>query len=162
VDSAAAVFRVVPSPIGELLLARASDGLRGLWVGGEREPDPAWPRDDAAFDDVVRELDAYFAGTLERFTIPLAPVGTPFQRAVWAALVAIPYGAVTTYAALAASIGRPTAIRAVGAANGANPLSVIVPCHRVVGSDGSLTGYGGGLPAKRWLLDHEARPAARP
>ena len=157
----AVVFCTVASPIGELLLARSDAGLRGLWVGDERAPDASWEADDRPFAAVKGELDAYFAGDLREFSFALAPPGTPFQQAVWAALQEIPYGTTTAYAALAAGIGRPTAIRAVGAANGANPLSVIVPCHRVIGSDGSLTGYGGGLPAKRWLLDHEAHHACR-
>ncbi|MBX5444189.1 MAG: methylated-DNA--[protein]-cysteine S-methyltransferase [Sphaerobacter sp.] len=109
------------------------------------------------------ELTAYFEGRLQRFTVPLDPVGTAFQRRVWAEVAAIPYGETATYRQIAERIGNPRAVRAVGAANGANPLAIIIPCHRVVGSDGSLTGYGGGLAVKRALLDLEARcRAARP
>lgn len=104
-----------------------------------------------------KELTAYFEGRLQRFTVPLDPVGTDFQRRVWAAVAAIPYGETATYRQIAERIGQPRAVRAVGAANGANPLAIIIPCHRVVGSDGSLTGYGGGLAVKRALLDLEAR-----
>ncbi|MCA9677318.1 MAG: methylated-DNA--[protein]-cysteine S-methyltransferase, partial [Myxococcales bacterium] len=105
--------------------------------------------------DVRAQLAAYLDGARRAFDVPLAPAGTPFQLAVWDALLAIPYGATESYGALARRLGRPHAARAVGAANGQNPISIIVPCHRVIGADGSLTGYGGGLPAKRWLLAHE-------
>ncbi len=150
-------FRTLTSPIGKLLLAEDDGRLSGLWVGGERSPSSTWRRDVGPFGQCVEELEAYFAGERRTFTIPLAARGTPFQHGVWRALLGIAYGARTTYREVAATIGRPTAIRAVGAANGANPISVIVPCHRVIGSDGGLTGYGGGLAAKRWLLDHEER-----
>ena len=117
-------------------------------------------RSDAApFAEAEAQLHAYFAGELERFELPLAPRGTAFQRSVWDALREIPYGRTTTYSELAASIGRPSACRAVGAANGRNPLPVIVPCHRVLGAAGALTGYGGGLERKRDLLAFEAAKA---
>ncbi|MFK7988631.1 MAG: methylated-DNA--[protein]-cysteine S-methyltransferase [Sandaracinaceae bacterium] len=103
-----------------------------------------------------QELDAYFAGARRAFEVPLDPHGTAFQRQVWAALEAIPFGATRTYAQLAASVGRPRAARAVGAANGRNPISIVVPCHRVIGANGQLTGFAGGLRNKRWLLEHEA------
>ena len=106
------------------------------------------------------QLDEYFAGDRQEFDLPLAPAGTPFQRQVWEALASIPYGEVTSYAALADRLGRPGSARAVGAANGANPLAIVVPCHRVVGADGTLTGYAGGLDAKRTLLTLEASPPA--
>lgn len=106
---------------------------------------------------LARELEEYFAGTRRTFAVPLAPKGTPFQQAVWHALLDIPYGDTVSYGELAARIGRPGAVRAVGAANGANPIPVIIPCHRVIGSDGKLTGYGGGIERKQWLLAHEGR-----
>ena len=108
----------------------------------------------------ARQLAEYFAGRRRAFDLPLAPAGTPFQQQVWRQLLQIPFGSTCSYGALARAVGRPSASRAVGAANGRNPISIIIPCHRVIGSDGSLTGYGGGEPAKRWLLDHES-PALR-
>ena len=116
----------------------------------------------SAFAAVRRQLDAYFGGTLRRFDIPLAPRGTEFQLAVWEALTHIPYGETITYSDLAIRIGNPAAVRAVGAANGANPIPIVVPCHRVIGADGSLTGFGGGLPAKRALLELEGAPCVAP
>ena len=107
--------------------------------------------------DVVAQLRAYFDGTLHTFSLPLAFTGTPFQREVWEALRQIPYGATCSYAQLAERIGRPDAVRAVGAANGQNPIPIIVPCHRVIGANGTLTGFGGGLPMKKWLLAHESQ-----
>jgi methylated-DNA-[protein]-cysteine S-methyltransferase len=156
-------YTIVDSPVGALLLARDGDGLRALhFLRGRRpaDPDPAWTRDDAGFDDLARELHEYFAGTRREFTVPLAPRGTGFQRAVWAELCRIPYGETISYAELARRIGNPRAVRAVGLANGANPLAIIVPCHRVIGADGTLTGYGGGLTTKRYLLDLERDGAA--
>ena len=114
----------------------------------------AAPRENAAAQRLVNELDAYFSGTLTRFTVPLAPSGTTFQKQVWDALLDIPYGTTTTYGALAKLLGNPGAMRAVGAANGANPIWLLVPCHRVVGTQG-LHGYAGGLARKAWLLRHE-------
>jgi methylated-DNA-[protein]-cysteine S-methyltransferase len=111
-------------------------------------------------DRAARELDEYLAGTRRSFDLPLAPRGTPFQRAVWEALTAIPYGTTATYAQLATAVGRPAAVRAVGQANGRNPIAVVVPCHRVVGADGSLTGYAGGTDRKAALLDLERRVTA--
>ena len=106
--------------------------------------------------ETARQLSAYFDGSLRVFSVPLAFEGTPFQRSVWQALLTIPYGETRTYGEIARQIGNPAAVRAVGAANGRNPISIIVPCHRVIGADGSLTGYGGGVEAKRWLLGHES------
>jgi methylated-DNA-[protein]-cysteine S-methyltransferase len=124
----------------------------GPGPGGTGAPgDPA----DEPFAAAARQLAAYFAGQLTRFSLPLSPRGTEFQRQVWAALQEIPYGQTVTYGQLAADLGRPAASRAVGLANGRNPVSIVVPCHRVIGSDGSLTGYGGGLDRKRYLLDLE-------
>jgi methylated-DNA-[protein]-cysteine S-methyltransferase len=149
------------SPLGELLLTAEDGCLTGLYLpaGGDARHAAARPGpargDDAAFAAARRQLDEYFAGERTAFDLPVAPAGTPFQLAVWSELQRIGHGATTTYAELARRIGRPTAIRAVGAANGANPISIVIPCHRVIGSNGSLTGYGGGLEAKRFLLDLE-------
>jgi methylated-DNA-[protein]-cysteine S-methyltransferase len=112
-------------------------------------------RDDGAFADAIAQLRAYFAGELRTFELPLAPHGTPFQRRVWDALLAIPYGTTTTYGRLAQQLGDPRAVRAVGLANGRNPIPIIIPCHRVIGANGSLIGYGGGLERKQWLLERE-------
>ena len=108
--------------------------------------------------DAARQLADYFAGTRRAFDLPLAPRGTGFQQVVWRALLAIPYGETCSYGELARAIGRPAASRAVGAANGRNPIAIVIPCHRVIGADGSMTGYGGGLPTKKWLLAHEGVP----
>ena len=146
------------TPIGPLLLLRGGKGLFGIRFAQDGEPAPAPDgsrRDDRSFRDVSGQLEAYFAGSLRAFDLELDLRGTPFQQQVWRALLEIPYGRTTTYGALAASIGRPAAVRAVGAANGANPIPIVVPCHRVIGSGGSLTGFGGGLPAKKFLLDLE-------
>lgn len=148
-------YTLVPSPIGELLLAGDGDALHLIgFPSGSRakRPDPAWRQDAAPFAEAARQLDAYFAGELRTFDLPLHFGGTDFQNTVWRALMEIPHGTTTTYAELAARIGRPTATRAVGAANGANPLPIVAPCHRVIGADGSLTGFGGGLPTKLFLL----------
>lgn len=150
---------IVQSPLGPLLLTSDGSGLTGLFFEHHvRRPplDPAWPRNDRFFTGVRDQLDAYFAGRLDRFDVALAPRGTAFQTRVWAALTAIPFGRTVTYGELAARLGAPTASRAVGLANGRNPISIIVPCHRVVGASGKLTGYAGGLEAKRRLLDLEA------
>jgi methylated-DNA-[protein]-cysteine S-methyltransferase len=153
------VYAIHPSPIGALLLVGepAGDGvaLTGLYMEGHRRGPavaPTWVRDDAAFAQVTRQLDEFFAGGRRAFDLRLAPSGTPFQLAVWEELRRIPAGGTTTYGELARRVGRPAASRAVGAAVGRNPISVIVPCHRVVGSDGSLTGFAGGLERKRALL----------
>jgi methylated-DNA-[protein]-cysteine S-methyltransferase len=157
-------YRVAPTPIGRLLLVADATGLvrvafAGTWSPAEIGAD--WSAGGAIVDAAARELDAYFAGSRRAFAVPRAARGTPFQRRVWDALVAIPYGTTTSYAALARAIGAPAAVRAVGAANGRNPLPIVVPCHRVVGADGSLTGFGGGLALKRRLLALEgAEPGA--
>lgn len=148
----------LPSPVGELLALRDADGLTGLYLPTGRHAASTFvrgERDDCAFDDVRLQLAEYFAGTRREFALPLNPRGTAFQLRVWAALREIPYGQTWSYGQTAERIGAPTAVRAVGLANGQNPISIIVPCHRVIGADGSLTGYGGGLDAKRWLLAHE-------
>ena len=148
-------YRHMDSPVGRLLLASDDAGLRLIAFPGDstaRTPDPGWRRDDGPFVDAVRQLDGYFAGALTAFDLPLAPQGTPFQLAVWQALRRIPYGETVSYGDLARAIGRPTAVRAVGAANGRNPLPIVIPCHRVIGANGDLTGFGGGLDTKAALL----------
>jgi methylated-DNA-[protein]-cysteine S-methyltransferase len=119
-------------------------------------PAPDQRRDDRWFADIVEQLKDYFAGGLTRFDVPLELAGTDFQRRVWSELQRIPYGETISYGELARRLGQPAAVRAVGLANGRNPIAIVVPCHRVIGADGSLTGYGGGLERKAWLLDHEA------
>ena len=148
------VCATIETPIGPLLAA-SDDGRRlaGLWF--DREPAPGWRADDGAFAELRDQLDGYFAGDLREFDVPLAPGGTAWQRAVWDALARIPYGTTVSYRDLARQLGRPAAARAVGAANGRNPISVIVPCHRLVGTRGALTGYAGGIDRKRWLIAHE-------
>ena len=147
-----------PSPVGELLLTADDDGrLTGLWLGHDGSP----TGDDSPFAAVHEQLDAYFAGELQDFDLPLAPHGTPFQLRVWDELTRIPYGQTISYLELALRLGDRKLVRAVGTANGRNPLSIIVPCHRVSGADGTLVGYGGGLERKRWLLDHEAVASGR-
>ena len=157
----ASVYTTVDSPIGELLLVGDGEVLSGLHMQDAPRPmavRPEWRRDHGAFPDVRRELSEYFAGERTEFHVPVAMDGTPFQRTVWSALRAIPYGETRSYGELARSIGNPSAVRAVGTANGRNPIAVIVPCHRVIGADGTLTGYGGGLERKRTLLDLERGP----
>lgn len=151
-------YTTLPSPVGTLILTASGKGLCGLWIEGEKHSPaipPEWVPDPAPFADAIRQLEEYFAGTRREFALPLDAEGTPFQQEAWAALRRIPYGATRSYQEQAAAIGRPGAVRAVGTANGRNPISIIVPCHRVIGANGSLTGYGGGLAAKRWLLQHE-------
>jgi methylated-DNA-[protein]-cysteine S-methyltransferase len=154
------LFSTFESPIGTLVLTGDGETLCGIDLHG-RLPARAARRDDAAFAAARAQLAAYFAGELTAFDLPLAPRGTPFQLRVWQALAAIPYAVTISYGDLARRISQPTAARAVGLANGANPLPIVVPCHRVIGADGSLTGFGGGLERKRWLLAHEAAHAAR-
>jgi len=159
------VFWEIPTPIGPLLLTGDDAGLRGISFQGGSHPavvDPRWRRSREPFESIIAELDSYFAGERTRFDTPIAPRGTPFQLAVWSRVRAIPYGETSTYAEIARQVGRPEAFRAVGAANGSNPIPIVIPCHRVVGSDGSLTGFGGGLPTKRALLALEARHASAP
>jgi methylated-DNA-[protein]-cysteine S-methyltransferase len=154
------LYTTVNSPIGELLLLGQGDALHGLYMQEAPKPmalEPGWREDRDAFGDVRRQLGEYFAGDRTAFEVPLAVAGTPFQRAVWRGLRDIPYGETISYGELARRIGRPTAVRAVGLANGCNPISVIVPCHRVIGADGTLTGYGGGTERKRLLLELETR-----
>lgn len=157
----ATVFHTrIDSPIGALLLTSDGEALTGVFMEEHRHgprPDDGWRRDGAPFAAAREQLAAYFAGERTGFELPLAPSGTAFQRRVWEELRRIPFGETISYAELARRVGDPRAVRAVGGANGRNPLSVVVPCHRVIGADGSLTGYGGGIERKRWLLGHEAR-----
>ncbi|HSA48827.1 MAG TPA: methylated-DNA--[protein]-cysteine S-methyltransferase [Yinghuangia sp.] len=156
-------YTVVGSPVGELLLIGDGETLSGLFMLPDAKYVPEvgadWIRDDGAFDAVRGQLDEYFAGERRSFDVPLAPRGTPFQRSVWRELTTIPYGRTMSYGAMAAALGTPTASRAVGAANGRNPISIIVPCHRVIASNGALTGYAGGLDKKERLLALERRAA---
>ena len=154
-------YSTLTTPIGELMLTADDDGaLTGVNLPN-RHPDPAgWERDDGLLADARRQLTEYFAGERTAFDLPLRPAGAPFQLRVWEALLRIPYGETASYGEIARELGHPTASRAVGAANGRNPIAIVVPCHRVIGADGSLTGYGGGLECKRALLDLEAGRAA--
>jgi methylated-DNA-[protein]-cysteine S-methyltransferase len=149
------------SPAGPLLLAGDEAGLRFLeFRRGRRPVEPAddWRENRRPFREALAQLDAYFAGRLRRFELPLAPQGTPFQLRVWEALLEIPYGETRSYGELARRIGSPDAPRAVGLANGRNPIAIVIPCHRVIGANGQLTGYGGGLALKRRLLSLERGP----
>lgn len=148
------------SPIGKLLLVASERGLSQIWFEGHGQKAAlgvSLREDLAALRKVVHQLRAYFAGELESFDLDLAPEGTPFQQKVWSELLKIPYGETISYGELARRIGNPSASRAVGLANGSNPIPIIIPCHRVIGSNGKLTGYGGGLPIKEKLLALEKR-----
>ena len=148
------------SPIGTLLLAGDGSRLRQIVFPANGHPAPAddtWTHESSALREPVRQLRSYFAGDLENFDLPLVPEGTPFQQKVWLELCKIPYGDTISYGELARRIGNPNASRAVGLANGSNPIPIIIPCHRVIGSNGKLTGYGGGLPIKEKLLALEKR-----
>jgi methylated-DNA-[protein]-cysteine S-methyltransferase len=152
-----------PTPVGVLTLVASDRGLRAvLWpkVSPQRagiRPRPRRDPDHPILRKTVEQLNEYFAGSRLSFDMPLDLDGTRFQLAAWRSLAEIPFGATTTYGRQAAALGIPTAARAMGAANGANPVCIVLPCHRVIGADGSLTGFGGGLPVKQWLLDHEAQ-----
>ena len=158
-------YEFLESPIGRLLLVGNAQGLCRIDF-----PDPAqaacippdWCHRRRHLETAMAQLEAYFDGRLQRFDLVLAAQGTSFRQQVWSELVRIPYAATISYGELARRIGNAQASRAVGAANGANPLPIVVPCHRVIGADGRLTGFGGGLPIKQWLLDHERRHAPRP
>ncbi len=153
-------FTSIESPVGELLVTIDPAGrlTRLHFPDGLRTPvpPPDWIRDEEAFLELRRQLDAYFAGELRCFELDLAPSGTHFQRQVWGALCEIPYGATASYGEIAHAVGQPGAARAVGGANNRNPIAIVIPCHRVIGASGSLTGYGGGLDRKRRLLALEA------
>ncbi len=154
------LYTTHPSPLGELLLIGNGESLTGLYMQTQkyaRAVQDGWKHDAKPFRAVAAQLDAYFAGELRTFDLPLALRGTDFQRTVWRALREVEFGTTTTYGELARRIGSPNAPRAVGLANGHNPIGIIVPCHRIIGANGSLTGYGGGIERKRWLLAHEAR-----
>lgn len=156
---------VVDSPVGPLTLVESGGALAGLYLARQRhrpDDDRFGQRDDAVLPALREQLSAYFAGSLRTFDVPVAVTGTPFQQQVWKALRSIPYGQTRTYGQLAAAVGRPAAVRAVGAANGRNPVGIVVPCHRVIGADGSMTGYGGGIERKVLLLDLERRVARGP
>jgi len=147
------------SPVGQLLLVGDGEKIHRIDFPGTCRPvvpEAAWESNAAVFSTLTKELDAYFNGSLQKFSVTVAPVGSAFQQKVWRALQQIEYGQTCTYADIAKLIGKPTASRAVGSANGRNPVSIIIPCHRVIGTNGSLTGYAGGISTKQWLLSHEA------
>ncbi|MDR6842537.1 methylated-DNA-[protein]-cysteine S-methyltransferase [Pseudoxanthomonas sacheonensis] len=152
-------YQYMDSPVEPLLLAADDDGLHLIEFHSPRHPMARlekWVEGKNSILDMARaQLDEYFSGTRKQFDLPLAPQGTPFQTEVWHTLATIPYGETISYAQLAQRVGKPTAMRAVGAANGRNPLPIVLPCHRVIGADGSLTGFGGGLPTKQFLLELE-------
>jgi methylated-DNA-[protein]-cysteine S-methyltransferase len=162
-------YHVMSSPIGLLFLARSEQGLRHLEFMDRKSikrmiarhaataPDATWTPSLLELKTVVDQLDAYFCGALTEFQLPLDAVGTDFQHTVWKELAKIPFAQTRSYGEVARAIGQPRSARAVGLANNQNPIAIVVPCHRVIGADGSLTGYGGGVQRKRWLLQHEAR-----
>jgi methylated-DNA-[protein]-cysteine S-methyltransferase len=155
-------YTLIPSPLGDLVAQRDDLGITGLYLptGKHAVTDRMTGiRDDDGFEMLRLQLAQYFSGKRREFDLPLHASGSPFQQRVWAALREIPYGETWSYGHTAEAIGAPTASRAVGLANGQNPISIVVPCHRVIGANGSLTGYGGGIEAKRWLLSHEAAHA---
>lgn len=157
-------YTTFETPLGRLLLAGDGDAIQWIDLPNARRPlaiAAEWRNDPDAFAEARRQFDAYFAGTLRQFDLPLDPRGTPFQLGVWNELARIPYAQTISYVELARRIGKRNASRAVGLANGRNPLSIILPCHRVIGANGSLTGYGGGLAAKQFLLAHERRHVER-
>ena len=156
-NAGAAVWTMYESPLGPLTLVGDDAGLRAMYFAGRGGPHDESLRDAGAFTEATTQLGEYFAGDRQRFELALALEGTPFQRRVWAALAEIPYGHTRSYGELAADIGRPDRVRAVGAAVGRTPVPIVVPCHRVIGADGSLTGYGGGLQRKQALLELESR-----
>ena len=158
--SKATFHAVVESPLGPLLLESDGRALTALWLPGSSSrharPVDVGRTSDPIVTEAAHQLDDYFAGRRHDFELPLAPAGTPFQRRVWRELCTIGFGQTISYGELARRIGNPPASRAVGAANGRNPIGLIIPCHRVIGADGSLTGYGGGLETKAWLIRHES------
>ena len=156
------LFTEIESPLGQLLLLGDDSALKGLYMTEQKHRPPLpqnCERSDKAFRSIREQLRAYFAGKLQEFDVVLDGEGSPFQRRVWRALLEIPFGETESYGALARRIGNEKASRAVGLANRRNPIGIIVPCHRVVGASGSLTGYGGGVARKQWLLEHERRCA---
>jgi methylated-DNA-[protein]-cysteine S-methyltransferase len=153
-------YTYLDSPVGTLLITGDAGGVTGVYLPPHEPPAADWREDATALDDAVRQLRAYFDGGLRRFDLSLSPTGSAFQQRVWRELTSINYAETISYGELARRVGTPRAARAVGAANGRNPISIVIPCHRVIGADGSLTGYGGGLAAKQILLEHEQRVAA--
>ena len=156
-------YDYLDSPVGRLLLVADGQGLRHVAFENGRHSTPVaddWQRGPGALHEARAQLKAYFAGKLREFDLPLAPQGTEFQQRVWLALLRIRYGATASYGDIARAVGEPNASRAVGAANELNPIAIVVPCHRVIGSNGTLTGYGGGLPNKKFLLDLEQKHSA--
>lgn len=149
-------YTTMKTPIGEIRLVSDGKALTGLYMGGYGpKPAKTWQHGGVLIVKAEKQLREYFNGTRKEFDLPLAGEGTVFQKTVWKALCDIPYGETINYGELARRIGQPKAARAVGLANGSNPISIVVPCHRVIGANGTLTGYGGGLPRKKWLLEHE-------
>lgn len=152
------VYTYLDSFVGKIMIAQDERGVKMIWfMAGtkSRQPDSGWHHEKNLNSEAVKQLRAYFNGELRQFNLPLALDGTPFQQSVWKALQEIPYGETVSYGDIAKSIGRPKAVRAVGGANGSNTIPIVIPCHRVVGSSGHLTGFGSGLPIKVALLEHE-------
>jgi len=157
----------IESPVDRVFIGGDGKTIQRVFMDGQKyspslmknESQEDWQRDDSLYASAREQLLAYFAGSLQAFDLPLNPVGTDFQKQVWDALTKIPFGETVSYQTIANAINKPKAVRAVGAANGKNPIGIIVPCHRVIGANGSLTGYAGGLERKRWLLQHEQRQA---
>lgn len=145
--------RIIESPVGLLKIAASDRSITGIWLNARGRVSTG--RATGVLAELEAQLAAYFRGTLKTFDLALEPSGTAFQREVWSTLQTIPYGATCSYRDVARKIGRPEAVRAVGAANGQNPIPIVIPCHRVIGANGSLTGFGGGIEMKRWLLAHE-------
>ena len=159
------VNKTISSPLGPLTLVANDDALAGIYFDQHRHPPAeigATVSEHAILDRAAEQLCEFFEGTRRKFDLPLAPAGTEFQQLVWAELRKIPFGSTASYGELASRLDKPGASRAVGAANGKNPLSIVVPCHRVIGANGSLTGYAGGEETKKWLLQHEAAIAPGP
>jgi len=157
-------YTTLGSPVGALFLTSNGEAITELFMEkhkGGPKPIGDWRRDDSLFREAADQLRAYFAGELTEFDLPLETGGAPFQQRVWAELRKIPYGSTISYGELARRIGAPKAPRAVGAANGSNPISIIIPCHRLIGSNGKLTGYGGGIERKKFLLEFEAETLAK-
>ncbi|HTM53326.1 MAG TPA: methylated-DNA--[protein]-cysteine S-methyltransferase [Pirellulales bacterium] len=160
--SAITYYSTIECPFGRMFVQGDGHFVTGLFMPqhkGWRGPDASWQASDEPFAAVREQLAEYFAGQRQRFDVPLKLAGTPFQQRVWQELLRIPFGTTISYAQLAERVGQPTASRAVGHANGRNPISIIVPCHRVIGANGKLTGYAGGLDKKQWLLEWEASAA---
>lgn len=154
-------YAIVDSPIGPLTVVSRGELLSEIWFPEGSEPVEVGDavEDPGPLESALRQLEEYFRGERTTFDLELAPEGTPFQLRVWEQLLAIPYGETRSYGQIAQALGQPEAARGVGAANGSNPIPIVIPCHRVIGASGALTGFGGGLDTKRWLLDHERQPS---